>query len=69
MRSVDASTHIKDVALLHALLDELIQDIRLHLVVQVIMDNPTNYVVVGSMLMDEDVPALEEFYNEFGSVP
>ena len=69
MRSVDVSTHIKDAALLHGLLDELIQDIRLQHVVKVIMDNTANYVLVGKMLMDEDVAALEKFYNESGSVP
>ena len=51
MRSVDVSTHIKDAVLLHGLLDELIQEIRLQHVVQVIMDNAANYVVVGRMLM------------------
>ena len=52
VKSVDASAHIKDVALLCELMDGFIQDIGVHNVVQVIIDNATNYVVAGRMLMD-----------------
>ena len=51
MRSVDASTHVKDADLLCGLLDEFIQEIGSQHVVQVIMDNAGNYVDVGRMLI------------------
>jgi hypothetical protein len=49
--SVDASIHVKDASLLCDLLDEFIREVGPQHVVQVIMDNATNYVVVGRMLM------------------
>ena len=51
MRSVDASAHVKDAALLCGLLDEFIQEIGPQHVVQLITDNAANYVAVGRMLM------------------
>ena len=51
MRSMDASAHVKDAALLCGLLDEFIQEIGPQHVVQVIMDNAANYVAAGRMLM------------------
>ena len=52
IKSVDASAHVKDAALLCELMDGFIQDIGVHNVVQVITDYAVNYVVVGKMLMD-----------------
>jgi hypothetical protein len=52
IKSVDASTHVKDATLLCELMDGFIQEIGLHNVVQIITDNATNYVVVGRMLME-----------------
>jgi hypothetical protein len=51
MKSVDASAHVKDAALLCDLLDGFIQEVGLQHVVQVITENAANYVVVGRMLM------------------
>ena len=52
IKSVVASAHVKDAALLCELMDGFIQDIGVHNVVQVITDNATNYVAAGRMLMD-----------------
>ena len=52
VKSVDASAHVKDAALLCELMDGFIQDIGAHNVVQVISDNAANYVAAGRMLMD-----------------
>ena len=52
VKSIDASTHVKDAALLCELMDGFIQDIGAHNVVQVITDNAANYVAAGRMLMD-----------------
>ena len=51
IRYVDASAHIKDVALLCELLDGFIQEIGPQNIVQVIMDNTTNYVATSRLLM------------------
>ena len=51
IKSVDASTHLKDAALLCELMDGFIQEIGLHNVVQIITKNAANYVVVGRLLM------------------
>jgi len=51
MKSVDASSHIKDAKTLCDLLDVFILEVVAEHVVQVITDNAANYVVVGSMLM------------------
>jgi hypothetical protein len=53
IKSVDASPHVKDAAVLCELLHGLIEEIGAHHVVQSVTDNATNYVVVGRMLMDE----------------
>jgi hypothetical protein len=51
LKSVDASTHVKDAALLCDLLDGFIQEVGMQHVVQVITDNAANYVAAGRMLM------------------
>jgi hypothetical protein len=51
LKSVDASTHVKDATLLCDLLDGFIQEVGPQHVVQVITDNAANYVAVGRMLM------------------
>eukprot|EP00253_Pinus_taeda_P027256 PITA_27256 len=52
MKSVDASTHIRDSRLLCELLDIFIQEVGPRNVVQVIMDNVANYVAAGKLLME-----------------
>jgi hypothetical protein len=52
IKSIDASTHVKDTALLCELLDECIQEIRVQHVVQIITDNAANYVVVCKWVME-----------------
>eukprot|EP00253_Pinus_taeda_P008701 PITA_08701 len=52
MKSVDASSHIKDAKLLCDLLDVLILEVGAEHVVQVITDNAANYVIAGKMLME-----------------
>jgi hypothetical protein len=52
IKSVDASTHVKDATLLCELMDAFIQEIGLHNVVQIITDNATNYVATGRLLME-----------------
>jgi hypothetical protein len=52
IKSVDASTHVKESTLLCELMDGFIQEINLHNVVQIITNNVGNYVVVGRMLME-----------------
>ena len=52
VKSIDASAHVKDAALLCKLMDGFIQDIGVHNVVQVITDNAANYVAVSRILME-----------------
>eukprot|EP00253_Pinus_taeda_P035185 PITA_35185 len=52
IKSVDASSHIKDATTIYELLDGFIQEIGVHNVVQVIIDNAANYVSIGKMLME-----------------
>eukprot|EP00253_Pinus_taeda_P021780 PITA_21780 len=52
IKSVNASTHIKDVATICELLDGFIREIGVQNVVQVITDNAANYVSSGKMLME-----------------
>jgi len=52
MKSIDASTHIKDAQLLCDLLDVFIQEVGPQHVVEVIMDNAANYDAVSKMLME-----------------
>ena len=50
VKLVDASAHVKDAALLCELMDGFIQDIGVHNVVQVIIDNAANYVAAAGCL-------------------
>eukprot|EP00253_Pinus_taeda_P017071 PITA_17071 len=50
LRLVDASNKVKDATLLFDLLDEIIQEVGEKNVVQVIIDNASNYVLAGKML-------------------
>ena len=52
IKLVDASSHVKDAALLCELLDAFIEEIGLEHVVQIITDNAANYVAVDIMLME-----------------
>jgi hypothetical protein len=52
IKSVDASTHVKDAALLCELLHGFIEEIGAHHVVQIVTDNAANYVAAGRMLME-----------------
>eukprot|EP00253_Pinus_taeda_P036583 PITA_36583 len=52
MKSVDASSHIKDAKLLCDLLDVFILEVGAEHVVQVITDNAANYVAADKMLME-----------------
>jgi hypothetical protein len=58
LKSVDASAHVKDAALLCDLLDGFIQEVGPQHVVQVITDNAANYVAAGRMLMSQGYPTL-----------
>ena len=50
IKSIDASTYVKDAQLSCEMLDNFIQEIDVQYVVQAIMDNAANYVVVGHCL-------------------
>eukprot|EP00253_Pinus_taeda_P034700 PITA_34700 len=52
IKSVDASTHIKNAATSCELLDGVFREIGVQNVVQIITDNATNYVSVNRMLME-----------------
>ena len=52
MKSVDASSHIKDAKLLCDLLDVFILEVGAEHVVQIITDNAANHVDAGKMLME-----------------
>lgn len=52
MKSVDASAHVKDAALLCELMEGIINEIGVHNVVQIITDNATNYVVASRLVME-----------------
>jgi hypothetical protein len=52
IKSVDAGAYTKYAQLLCELLDGFIREIGPQYVIQVIMDNVSNYVVVGRMLME-----------------
>jgi hypothetical protein len=54
IKSIDASTHVKDATLLCELMDAFIQEIGMHNVVQIITDNATNYVAAGRLLMERN---------------
>ena len=53
LRSVDASDQGKDGQLLFLLLDEVIEEVGAHNVVQIITDNGSNYVATGRMLEEK----------------
>lgn len=53
LKSVDASEYIKDAKLIFKLLDEVIEEVGEHLVVQVITDNASNYKAAGDLLMEK----------------
>jgi hypothetical protein len=55
IKSIDASAHVKDAALLCELMDAFIQEIGMHNVVQIITDNAANYVVVVRLLMERNL--------------
>jgi hypothetical protein len=54
IKSIDASAHVKDAALLCELMDAFIQEIGVHNVVQIITDNAANYVAAGRFLMERN---------------
>jgi hypothetical protein len=47
LRLVDASDRVKDANLLFELLDEVVMEVEVANVVQVIIDNASNYVLLG----------------------
>ena len=47
IKSIDASTYVKDATLVCELMEGFIQDIEVHNVVQIITGNTANYVVAG----------------------
>ncbi|KAK2635563.1 hypothetical protein Ddye_030355 [Dipteronia dyeriana] len=51
LKSVDASDVVKDATLLFELLDSVVEDVGEDLVIQVVMDNASNYKKAGEMLM------------------
>jgi hypothetical protein len=51
IKSIDVSAYVKYAQLLCKLLNGFIQEIGQQYVVQLIIDNATNYVVVGKLLM------------------
>ncbi|PON70054.1 hypothetical protein TorRG33x02_258080 [Trema orientale] len=53
LKSVDASEYIKGAKLIFKLLDDVIEEVRGHLVVQVIINNASNYKDVGKMLIEK----------------
>jgi hypothetical protein len=53
LKSVDAFDQVKDAQLLFCLLDEVVEEVGVENVVQDMMDNASNYVVVGRMLEDK----------------
>ena len=54
IKSIDASAHVKDAALLCELMDAFIHEIGVHNVVQIITDNAANYVAAGRLLMERN---------------
>ena len=57
IKSMDASTNVKDATLLCELMDAFIQEIGLHNVAKIITDNAANYVAAGRLLMERNLPA------------
>jgi hypothetical protein len=52
IKSMNASTHVKDATLLCELMIRFIQETGLYNVLQIITDNAINYVATGRMLME-----------------
>ena len=48
LKSVDASSHVKDANLIFILLAEVVEKVGAKHVVQVIKDNAANYVAIGN---------------------
>ena len=53
LRSRDASDQVKDANLLFRLLDEVVEEVGAGNVVQIIIDNASNYVLAGKMLEEK----------------
>jgi hypothetical protein len=53
LKSVDASDQVKDAHLLFCLLDEVVEEVGMQNVVQVIIENASNYVAAGRMLEEK----------------
>eukprot|EP00253_Pinus_taeda_P024407 PITA_24407 len=78
MKSIDASSHIKDAKTLCDLLDVFILEVGAEHVVQVITDNAANYVATGRMLMDKHptlfwtpcaAPCIDLMLEDIGKIP
>ena len=54
LKSIDASAHVKDAHLIFTLFADVVEEVWVANVVQVIMDNPTNYVAAGRLLCAKD---------------
>jgi hypothetical protein len=50
LKSVDASSHVKDANLIFTLLAKVVEEVGAKHVVQVITDNAANYVAAGTLL-------------------
>ncbi|TXG61139.1 hypothetical protein EZV62_012502 [Acer yangbiense] len=50
---VDASDVVKDAALLFKLLDDIVEEVEKDIVVQLVMDNASNYKKAGEILMEK----------------
>ena len=56
LRSRDASDQVKDANLLFHLLDEVVEEVGVGNVLQIIIDNASNYVLAGKMLEENIKP-------------
>lgn len=50
LKSIDASTNVKDAHLIFSLLADVVEEVRVANVVHIIMDNAANYVAAGRFL-------------------
>ena len=53
LRSCDAFDQVKDANLLFCLLDEIVEEVGAANVVQIIIDNGSNYLLAGKMLEEK----------------
>ncbi|KAL5561819.1 hypothetical protein UlMin_031566 [Ulmus minor] len=53
LKSIDVSNYIKDANLLFKLLDDIVEEVGEHLVVQVVADNASTYKAMGEKLMSK----------------